>query len=81
MSEQMVYTASFARSSKAVNEFKRANPCPATKKIEKSCKGYVVDHIRPLCACGADNTRNMQWQLLAESKIKDKLERKLCGGD
>lgn len=69
------------RSHTMENEFKRANLCPATGKIEKSCKGFVVDHIRPLCACGVDDPSNMQYQSLAESKIKDKWERKLCGGD
>lgn len=40
--------------------------------------GYVVDHIIPLCACGADTPANMQWQQTAESKEKDKLEISAC---
>jgi len=38
----------------------------------------VVDHVKPLCAGGADRPRNMQWQTLAESKKKDIQERRLC---
>lgn len=41
--------------------------------------GYVVDHIIPLCACGADTPANMQWQTTAEGHAKDKLEISACG--
>jgi hypothetical protein len=41
--------------------------------------GYVIDHIFPLACGGADNTSNMQWQTIAASKAKDKIERKGCG--
>ncbi len=44
----------------------------------KGRKGYVVDHIIPLCAGGADTVENMQWQLLANSYRKDRLERDFC---
>lgn len=67
-----------ARSHSAIAEFKRSHPCPATGKSYGACKGYIIDHIQPLCACGADNPSNMQWQTIAESKIKDREERKLC---
>lgn len=68
-----------ARSTAAVNAFKKANPCPATGVAStKSCPGYIVDHIQPLCACGADAPSNMQWQTLADSKAKDKLEDAQC---
>jgi hypothetical protein len=33
----------------------------------------------PLACGGADNTSNMQWQTIAASKAKDKIERKGCG--
>ncbi len=42
------------------------------------CPGYVVDHIRPLCAGGPDNAANMQWQTLADSKVKDRDEHREC---
>lgn len=68
------------RSMAAVAAFKRANPCPATGESagRGKCPGYVVDHIEPLCAGGADLPANMQWQTLADSKAKDIEERKLC---
>jgi hypothetical protein len=41
-------------------------------------KGMVVDHVRPLCAGGADSRHNMQLQWVAEAKAKDRLERQEC---
>jgi hypothetical protein len=41
-------------------------------------KGYVVDHIIPLCLGGQDSIENMQWQTAKESYVKDKEERKQC---
>jgi hypothetical protein len=38
-------------------------------------KGYVVDHVVPLECGGADAPSNMQWQTVAEAKIKDRTER------
>ncbi len=40
--------------------------------------GYVVDHVTPLCAGGADDPSNMQWQEAGQAKEKDKWERELC---
>jgi len=40
--------------------------------------GYVVDHIVPLCAGGADAPSNMQWQTVEEGKVKDRQERAMC---
>ena len=69
-----------ARSAAAVAQFKRANPCPAGGKIARRCPGYVVDHIIPLCACGADTPANMQWQDAMAGRQKDVLERLMCDG-
>lgn len=66
------------RSTSARYAFVKANPCPATGKPRGACPGYVVDHIKPLCAGGADHPSNMQWQTVAEAKIKDKEEIKMC---
>ena len=40
--------------------------------------GYVVDHVVPLCAGGADAPSNMQWQTVEEGKVKDRQERASC---
>lgn len=58
--------------------FKRANPCPSTGLRRGSCPGFVVDHIRPLCAGGADRPGNMQWQERTEAARKDVEERREC---
>jgi hypothetical protein len=60
-------------------EFQKEHPCPSTGKRTGSCPGYIRDHIKPLCAGGADRVSNMQWQTTAEAKKKDKVERKQCG--
>ena len=44
----------------------------------KGRKGYIIDHITPLCAGGVDNIYNMQWQTLEESYLKDIKEREFC---
>lgn len=59
-------------------KFAKTVPCPATGKIQQSCPGYVVDHIIPLCAGGADSPENMQWQKYQESLQKDIVERAMC---
>ena len=69
-----------ARSKKAVSMFRATVPCPATGKISKTCPGYIADHIVSLCACGADDPSNMQFQTLADSKIKDRWEAKAVQG-
>lgn len=66
------------RSSTAKAEFKRQQPCPATGNRRGACPGYVIDHVVPLCAGGADAPSNMQWQTVAEGKAKDREERRVC---
>jgi len=58
--------------------FMQQHPCPSTGKTKGRCPGYVVDHIKPLCAGGADHPSNMQWQTREEAKKKDRLEREQC---
>jgi hypothetical protein len=66
------------RDLKARAAFLRAHPCPTTGKPAGACPGYVVDHIRPLCAGGPDTPANMQWQTVAEAKRKDREEAAEC---
>jgi hypothetical protein len=58
--------------------FVQSHPCPSTGKTKGRCPGYVVDHVKPLCAGGPDRPSNMQWQTTAEAKNKDRLEREQC---
>ena len=58
--------------------FQKQHPCPSTGRTRGACPGYVVDHIKPLCAGGADRPSNMQWQTTADAKKKDRLEREQC---
>jgi hypothetical protein len=56
----------------------QSHPCPSNGHIRGKCPGYVIDHITPLCAGGADRWSNMQWQTVTEAKVKDRQERELC---
>lgn len=67
-----------ARSASARADFVRASPCPSTGERRGACPGWVVDHVVPLCAGGADHPRNMQWQTVADARKKDIEERKRC---
>lgn len=44
------------------NEFKKTQPCPQTKKINKDCPGYVIIYATPIERGGVDNPSNMRWQ-------------------
>lgn len=71
--------ARIKRSQSAKVEFKLQHPCPATGARKGPCKGYVIDHIKPLACGGPDRPENMAWQTVADAKAKDKWERKECG--
>ena len=61
------------RRSEAVRrEFLRATGHP------NGWPGHVVDHVVPLCAGGADDPSNMQWQTVGDAKAKDRQERATC---
>lgn len=66
------------RSHQARAEFKWEQPCPATGRTRGPCPGWVIDHVEPLCAGGADHPLNMQWQAREEAAQKDKHERRQC---
>lgn len=67
-----------ARDRGQVRIFRKNNPCPATGKTAGPCRGWVVDHVVPICLGGADAPVNMQWQPYGESLDKDKEERRAC---
>lgn len=58
--------------------FQRTTPCPSNGATRGACPGYVIDHVKPRCAGGPDQPSNMQWQTVAEAKIKDRAERAQC---
>ena len=66
------------RSHAVLSEFQRRNPCPATGLPDGRCPGYVKDHIKALCAGGADAAENLQWQTTEDGAAKDKLEAAEC---
>lgn len=67
-----------ARDAAPVREFRKVNPCPATGQVRGACPGYEVDHIKPLCAGGADHPVNLQWLSVAEHKTKTRDDVRLC---
>ena len=75
---ELLATDAIGRDPKHRAAFRHSHPCPATGKRAGACPGYVVDHIRPLCAGGEDHPRNMQWQTVAEAKVKDRAEAEEC---
>jgi hypothetical protein len=67
------------RSAAAKHAFEASQRCPATGRTSGPCKGYVIDHVKPLACGGTDAPSNMQWQSEAAAKIKDRTERAGCG--
>ncbi len=70
--------ARIPRSSAAVTEFKRQNPCPINSARRGPCPGYEVDHIEPLCAGGPDVPANMQWLTRHAHREKTRREVMRC---
>ncbi len=66
------------RSREVAAQFQREHPCPSTGKRWGACPGYVHDHINPRCNGGPDAVSNMQWQTIADAKIKDRREWPIC---
>jgi len=65
------------RSHDVPREFMLHHPCPGgvdAGHTHGRCRGYVRDHIIPLCKNGPDTVANMQWQAVADAKAKDKWE-------
>lgn len=70
--------AAATRSHSAKAAFQRIYHCPATDKPRGPCPGYIIDHVKPLCAGGADDPLNIQWQTIADAKAKDRIEVREC---
>lgn len=66
------------RSKAVLREFVNQQACPSTGLHRLPCKGWVMDHIKPLACGGADAVANLQWQTREAAKAKDKWERKDC---
>jgi hypothetical protein len=66
------------RSHSAKATFQRLYHCQSTNKPRGPCPGHVIDHVIPLCAGGADDPLNMQWQTIADAKAKDRVELAEC---
>lgn len=66
------------RSSFERHAFVKDQACPATGENRLPCPGYQIDHIKPLCAGGADHKDNMQWITIADHKTKTRLDVATC---
>ena len=53
-----------------IAHFKKQHPCPVTGLSKGPCKGYQVDHIKPLMIGGVDHPSNMQWIRTDEHRTK-----------
>lgn len=62
------------RSATVKRHFKQQTICPTTGTYTQKCAGYVVDHIIPLKCYGKDSVENMQYQTIADAKIKNRYE-------
>lgn len=67
--------AGVPRSQASKVAFVKTHACPVTGKRLLPCPGYIIDHIKALDCGGKDLPSNMQWQTLAASRAKDKVER------
>jgi hypothetical protein len=66
------------RSQAEVRAFRAENPCPATGRRSGPCKGWAVDHVKPLCAGGEDKPANMQWIRDADHRFKTLVDVREC---
>jgi hypothetical protein len=62
------------RSKAARDAFMRSTVCPSTHKKSRRCPNYIVDHVCALAQGGRDAAINMQYQTIADSKAKDRIE-------
>jgi hypothetical protein len=70
--------AGVAKASASRVAFQRAHPCPATGRPWGPCHGWVAMYVKPLCAGGADDLSNLQWQTAQDAQIKSAKDRLAC---
>lgn len=61
-----------------VRAFRAEHPCPATHRVSGPCRGWQVDHIRPLCAGGLDRPENMHWLATDDHRWKTFVDVREC---
>jgi hypothetical protein len=66
------------RSQAEIRAFRAENPCPVTGRRSGPCKGWAVDHVRPLCAGGEDKPGNMQWIADPDHRFKTLVDVREC---
>lgn len=66
------------RTREARTAFVATQACPATGRHRGRCPGWIVDHVIPLCAGGADAPENMRWQTEERAHAKDRIEFQYC---
>lgn len=71
-------SAEYARSKAALRAFVKLQACPSTGLHKFPCPGWQVDHIKPLCAGGADRVENLQWLTVQEHKWKTRTDVRVC---
>jgi len=49
-------------------DFQRTHPCPSNHETSGPCPGWVVDHIVPLCAGGADREHAVAVEARGQGK-------------
>lgn len=76
-----VQVSAAPRSTAERHAFTREQPCPATGQRRGACPGWEVDHIRPLCAGGADHRSNLQWIRKEDHRFKTLVDVRECRRD
>ena len=71
-------SAKIHRSTTVRHAFVKQQACPSTGRHRLPCPGWIIDHVRPLCAGGEDAVFNLQWSEREASKRKDVEELRLC---
>lgn len=73
------------RDPRVIAAYRKLYPCPSTGLKTGACKGWALDHTRPLDCGGVDAVWNLTWMPDAIKSApgpnsKDHYERKIYGG-